>query len=242
MPRPHTKPKRPIRNEKPQLEVQTTTLWYYPSQHYGNSMQGDQAYVGATPSYLIWNLLQRYTEPGDVVLDPMCGSGTTLDVCKDTDRNGMGFDLVPYRKDIKQSDARSLPIKKSTVDFVFIDPPYSDHVDYSDHGKCIGKLPAEQGQYYDEMSKVIAEIHRVLKPGKYMALYVSDSFKKSTGFEPIGFKLFMMLQAKFKAIDIIAVTRNNKSLQKGNWRAAAAEGNFFLRGFNYLFIMQKPAN
>jgi hypothetical protein len=27
----------------------------------------------------------------------------------------------------------------------------------------------------------------------------------------------------------------------GNYRKAAEEGNFFLRGFNYLFIMQKKA-
>jgi hypothetical protein len=27
----------------------------------------------------------------------------------------------------------------------------------------------------------------------------------------------------------------------GNYRAAAEEGNFYLRGFNYLFIMRKPA-
>jgi adenine-specific DNA-methyltransferase len=26
----------------------------------------------------------------------------------------------------------------------------------------------------------------------------------------------------------------------GNYRRAAEEGNFFLRGFNYLFIMRKP--
>ena len=26
----------------------------------------------------------------------------------------------------------------------------------------------------------------------------------------------------------------------GNYRKAAEEGNFFLRGFNYLFIVRKP--
>ena len=41
-------------------------------------------------------------------------------------------------------------------------------------------------------------------------------------------------------IDIIAVTRHNKNLKKFNWHKAAIEGNFFLRGFNYLFIMRKP--
>ncbi|MBP8625477.1 MAG: hypothetical protein KBI10_02115 [Syntrophorhabdales bacterium] len=27
-------------------------------------------------------MIKRYTEPGDLVVDPMAGSGTTLDVCR----------------------------------------------------------------------------------------------------------------------------------------------------------------
>ncbi len=38
---------------------------------------------------------------------------------------------------------------------------------------------------------------------------------------------------------MIAVVRHNKTLEMGNYRAAAEEGNFYLRGFNYLFIMRK---
>ncbi len=202
-------------------------------------MQGDKNYVGATPSYVIWNLLQRYTKKGDVVLDPMCGSGTTIDVCKDTEREGIGFDLVPSRKDIKQADARHLPLKNQTVDFVFIDPPYSTHIDYSDHKNCIGKLSAEDGDYYVEMDKVIAELHRVLKPGGHLGLYVSDSYKKGRPFQPIGFRLFQSLCECFEPVDIVAVVRHNKTLKMGNYRKAADEGNYFLRGFNYLFIMKK---
>ena len=41
----------------PKLSVQTTTLWEYPSQHYGDGEQGSSKYRGATPSYIIWNLL-----------------------------------------------------------------------------------------------------------------------------------------------------------------------------------------
>lgn len=224
---------------KPKLELQTTTLWEYPSQHYGNSMQGDQDYIGATPSYVIWNLLQRYTKEGDLVVDPMCGSGTTIDVCKDTNRKCKGFDLVPFRADILQSDARNLPLKKETVDFIFVDPPYSTHVDYSDHKRCIGKLDARDGSYFEEMEVVIKELHRVLKDKSYFALYVSDSFKKGKPFVPIGFYLFDIMCKYFEPVDIVSVVRHNKSLKKGNWHKAAEEGNFFLRGFNYLFIMQK---
>src|SRR5271156_4100761 len=126
--------------DKPPLRFQTTTLWEYPSQDYGNLPHGDKDYVGATPAWVIWNLLQRYTREGDVVLDPMCGSGTTLDVCQDLGREGLGFDVAPFRDDTRPADARSLPLKSESVDFVFVDPPYSTHVTYSDDPRCIDKI------------------------------------------------------------------------------------------------------
>lgn len=225
---------------KPTLRIQTTTLWDYPSQHYGIGMQGDKNYAGATPSYIIWNLLQRYTKPGDLVIDPCAGSGTTLAVAHDLARKARGFDLAPYHKEIELADARHLPLADKSVDFVFIDPPYSTHLDYSEDKRCIGKLDAESGSYYDAMERVIEEISRVLKDGKYMALYVSDSFKKGKPLMPIGFELFMRLREHFEPVDIISVTRHNAKLNKGNFHKAAEEENFFLRGFNYLFIMKKP--
>lgn len=229
-----------VQIKKPDLHLQTTTLWEYPSQHYGpGQMQGDKDYAGATPSYVIWNLLRRYTGEGDTVLDPMCGSGTTLDVCKDLKRKGVGFDVAPYRDDIKYADARHIPLKKESVDFVFVDPPYSTHLSYSGHPKCIGELDARDGAYYQAMETVIAEIHRVLRKGHFMALYVSDSFKKDKPFCPIGFDLFSILRQRFEPVDIICVTRHNKTLKRNHWHTAAIEGNYFLRGFNYLFIMKK---
>lgn len=255
-------------NDRPPLRLMNTTLWEYPSQHYDSwvdeqgevvrskrvesssrlAMQGDKAYIGATPSWIIWQLLMRYTRAGDTIVDPMCGSGTTIDVCSDLGRVGAGFDLVPSRPDIRQSDARKLPLQRESADFVFIDPPYSKHVDYSDHPDCIGKLDSggeEEGRrYYEAMSRVIAEADRVLKDRRYMALFVSDSYKKRKGkpggdFMPIGLRLFEMMEKRFRAVDIIAVVRHNRKLDKGNWHKSAEEGNFFLRGFNYLFIMKK---
>lgn len=233
---------------RPPLRVMTTTLWEYPSQHYGTGTQGDKNYAGATPSWVIWQLLQRYTREKDLVVDPMCGSGTTLDVARDLKRRALGYDLAPRRQDIFRADARRLPLEDGKTDFVFVDPPYSTHIDYSDDPKCIGKLDAgdEQGgrAYFGAMRAVIGEIHRVLRPRRYMALYVSDSFRKKntpdqSGFIPIGFELFSILRESFMPVDIVCVVRHNAKLQRGNWRKAAEEGNYFLRGFNYLFIMKK---
>ncbi len=257
---------KPMRiSQRPKLGIFTTTLWEYPSQHYTSErqptpeevvegktrfMQGDKNYTGATPSWLIWQLLMRYTKPGDVVVDPMCGSGTTLDVAIDLKRKGKGFDLAPTRKEIIQADARAIPLPAQSADFVFVDPPYSTHIDYSDDPRCIGKLDAggvnNGAAYFDAMDKVIAEIDRVLKPSRHMALYVSDSWRKTRGGAPgegtfmaIGFELFARLSKRFEPVDIIAVVRHNQKLAQGNWHKAAEAENFFLRGFNYLFIMRK---
>src|SRR3954464_8972316 len=227
--------------KKPPLRPQVTTLWDYPSQDYGDTHQGLPGYKGATPSYIIWNLLQRYTKEKDLVIDCFAGSGTTLDVARDLDRRALGYDVHPARKDIFRVDARKLPPELAgKVDFVFIDPPYGTHLDYGDDPRDIGKLDAAGTEYYDAMEQVFREIARVLKPGGHMGLYVSDSYVHGKGFYPIGFELFARLKArKFEPVDIVTVTRRNKTLEMGNYRKAAEEQNFFLRGFNYLFIVRK---
>src|SRR6185295_6837403 len=170
-------------------------------------MQGDRRYVGATPSYVIWNLIMRYTAPGELVIDPFCGSGTTLDVAKDTGRSARGFDLAPYRPDIEKGDARSLPVESNSVQLVFMDPPYGDHIDYSKDPACIGKLSAYDPAYYKAMHRAIREGARILAPGGIFALYVCDYFEKKKGFAPVGFQLFVSIAEVLEIVDIVCVVR-----------------------------------
>lgn len=223
--------------EKPQFE--TTTLWDFPTQNYGAKPHGDNKFNGVTPAFVIWNLLQRYTKPGDLVVDPMCGSGTTIDVAKELGRKVIGYDISPYRKDIIQNDARKIPLEDNSVDFVFIDSPYSDNVKYSDHAKCIGKIPCTDERFFKELEKVAKEIHKILKPDKYMAWLIGDHWRKNTGYIPVGFRVYDMLSKYFEPVDVVCVVRRNQTSNTGLWHKRAREFNFYLRGFKYLFIMQK---
>jgi DNA modification methylase len=219
----------------------TTTLWDFPSRQYGEGRQGQSEYEGATPAPVIWNLLQRFTAPGETVLDPMAGSGTTLDVARDLGRKAIGFDLNIVRPDVTLADARKIPLEDESVDFVFIDPPYSTHIRYSDDPRCIGKLSAGKREYFEAMERVLAEIARVLRPGRHMGLYVCDSFEKGKPLRAIGLELLSALRRHFECVDIVAVVRRNRDLLRANHHMAALREGFLLRGFNYLFIMRKLA-
>lgn len=225
--------------DKPRVSPQVTTLWDYPSQHYGDDEQGDKNYRGATPSYVIWNVVHRFTEPGDLVVDPFCGSGTTLDVCKDLDRKALGFDVAPARADVQNGDARSLPLKAASVDLVFMDPPYADNLDYSDDARCLGKLKAN-GQWQRAMRLAVKEAARVLRDDHVLAMFVCDVLRKGKAFHPLGFELFAIAREEgLVPVDMVAVVRHNRTLEQGNYRKAADEQGFFLRGFNYLLLFRK---
>jgi len=98
------------------------------------------------PKELCRRLIEIYTKKGDVVLDPMMGSGSAIIVARDMERKGMGFDINPdfvdlakkrlsqqklvqldvEEPDIYCDDAVNLLkyIKPNSVDFVVTSPPY----------------------------------------------------------------------------------------------------------------------
>ena len=220
-------------------KLQTTTLWYHPSAQYTDEPMGLRGYEGATPPWVVWNLLERYTREKDLVVDPFCGGGTTLDVARSLERRGLGYDVNPVREDIFRADARKLPLEDGKADFVFMDPPYSTHIDYSDDPRCIGRLSAFEEPYFEAMEAAFTEADRILRDRRYFALFVSDSWDKKKGFAPIGMRLGAQLCQRFRPIEHVTVVRGNRKLEKPNFHKAAAEGNFFLRGFTHLMVFKK---
>ncbi len=221
--------------------VEATTLWDFPTQSYGATKKGDARYQGVTPAFIIYNMLCRYTEPGDLVLDPMCGSGTTIDVCQAEDRRVVGYDINPVRPDIIQNDARSIPLAENSVDMVFIDSPYGDNVDYNDQPGKIGQLSADQNAFYDALRTVAAELFRVLKPGKTLGWLIGDQWVKKR-YTPVGMHIYQMLvdDVGFIPTEWVIVARRNQSSNTGLCAYRARRHNFYLRGHKHLLLVRKP--
>ena len=222
------------------LRLETTTLWDYPRQNYGKTQKGSNKYAGVTPAFVIYNMIKRYTEQGDLVLDPMAGSGTTIDVCNEEGRRCIAYDILPTRQDIIQNDARNIPLAEASVEMIFIDSPYGDNIHYNDHPDNIGHISAEKDQFYRELEKIMIECHRVLKPGKVLGWLIGDQWVKKK-FTPVGFRVYEYLCKYFDTVDIVCIARRSQTSNTTIWHSRALRFNFYLRGFKYLFIMRKSS-
>ena len=58
-----------------------------------NVSKDKKLYVNQIPSKLLERLILTTTDPGNIVLDPMCGTGSSLVTASNLKRNGVGIDL-----------------------------------------------------------------------------------------------------------------------------------------------------
>lgn len=60
------------------------------------------------PESMVTEFIKFFTKRGDIVLDPMLGTGSTLVACKLTDRRGVGIELIKKWADIARERASYL--------------------------------------------------------------------------------------------------------------------------------------
>ena len=65
-----------------------------------SSDKGVSAHPAIFPEALARDHILSWSNPGDIVLDPMCGSGTTLKMAKQLERRWLGFDISERYTDL----------------------------------------------------------------------------------------------------------------------------------------------
>lgn len=199
------------------------------------------------------NLILRYSNSNDWVLDQFMGSGTTLVEAKLLNRNAVGVDINPQSVSISErnlqfqcetsskiftrnGNATNLDfIKDSRIDFICTHPPYANIIEYSKGIEGdISLLEVEQ--FLTEMKKVAKESFRVLKRGKMCAVMLGD-IRKNGKIIPLGFRMMeCFLQSGFVNKEIIIKEQYNCN-STSYWEKR--NNNFLLLAHEYIFVFQK---
>lgn len=239
---------------------ETTTVWSFPDRgdwatHLGN-------YRGNWSPYIPRNLILRYTQPGDVVLDQMVGSGTTLVECKLLSRNAIGVDVnpdavmvtrdrlgfpfrsldkgyIPSKVHTYVGDARNLDlIPDDSIDLVATHPPYANIVSYSKE-RVAGDLSSVRriDDFVQQTLMVAREAYRVLKPGKHCAILMGDT-RRHRHFVPIAVRVMQVfLEVGFVLREDITKVQWKMKSTRERW--GGSKYDFLLLAHEHLYVFRK---
>jgi len=245
------------------FKLETTTVWSFPKRgdwatHYLNAK-----YRGNWAPQVARNLILRYSNEGDTILDAFVGSGTTLIETKITNRKGVGVDInedaIMLTRDRLQfsslknnffdqktfvGDARHLDfLKDESIDLIATHPPYVNIISYTKNSnkKTDGDLSNIHSldEFCTEMGKVAKEFYRVLKPNKYCTILIGDT-RRHKHQVPVSFRVMQVFLNNGFVLkeDIIKVQHNTKMAPL--WEKKSIESNFLLLMHEHLFVFRKP--
>ncbi len=245
--------------QPPEYKAQKTTVWSFPER--GDWASHTPQYRGNWSPWVVRNVIERYSKPGNTVLDPMVGGGTTPVECKLLGRNSISVDINPGAIQITKDrlhlpddavkeltntehktyvgDARNLNlIADESIDLIATHPPYTNIIKYA---PCIdGDLSqiTDYRLFFREYKKAIKEMYRVLKPGAFCAILIGDTHNKSH-YVPISTKMMIeyLKEGFILKEDII---KREWNCESDRYLAKYAGADFLLTMHEHLFIFEKP--
>jgi len=170
---------------------------------------GDRSYPGNCGGNLIADLLRFFNVRS--VFDPMTGSGTCADVCRE-----MG--IYCYSSDLHQNvdacDASQFP--RECFEFAWIHPPYWRQKLYTEDPRDLSRT-STLAAFLERYRLLIANCAGSLKPGGKLAILMGDYNDREAGFVPLTYytkQLAFELGLRQVCTDIIRFSHGASSSHK----------------------------
>lgn len=238
------------------FEQECSSVWFFPRRW--NWLTHNSKYRWNWSPEVVRNLILRYSNEWDLLLDPMIGGGTTAIearilnrdlICYDINpnaieitKNALDFECENFSKiDILYHNAieKNETLQDESIDFVLMHPPYADIIKYSEW-KIEWDLSNihDLEKFCDEIEKVAKESFRVLKKWKFCAVLMWDT-RRQKMYQPLAFMVMQRFLKVWFALkeDIIKIQHNCKATWF--WVKKSKEANFLLIMHEHLFIFQK---
>ena len=237
------------------INLETTTVWSFPKR--GNWATHRPTYRGNWAPQIPRNLILKYTQEGDLLLDPMVGAGTTLIEAKLLNRGVIGIDINPQaiklakealrfevenksKQECYVGDARKLEkIANESIDLIVTHPPYLNIIKYSERPipgdlSNIGSLY----KFLSEFEPAVKEFYRVLKPDHYCAILIGDT-RRHRHHVPLAFNVMSLFLRNGFILkeDIIKIQHNCQTTPR--WSSEVKQYDFYLIMHEHLFVFRK---
>lgn len=244
-----------------------TTVWSFKRRGDWATHSGE--YRGNWSPYIPRNVILKYSNPGELVLDYFCGAGTTAVECKllgrrcialdindraiELVKKNVNFNVIPqqmdlidkephmkvYEPELLVGDARNLSFLQNNSIDLICAHPPYANIIHYTDSRDGDLSFFDIDDFLKEISKVARESIRVLKPGRQCAILIGDTRRKKHVI-PLGFKLInVYLDAGFKLRELV-IKRQHNCKTTGFWYDNSIKFNFLLLAHEYLPIFEKP--
>ena len=214
-------------------------------------------------------MIQRYTNPGDVVLDMFMGSGTTLYECETLGRGFIGFDIndeiIEYvstkMKDSEEIryfihncdivDTKSVQghiendlrqLGKKNIDLIISHPPYWNIINFTNKKEDISNIE-DLDVFISIFISSIKNVWNSLKKRGWFVLVIGDVYRNSE-VVPLGFYLMNSIKESFdcllKGIVVKDILNNRGKIgTEAIHRYRALKFGYYIFKHEYIFVFQK---
>ena len=214
-------------------------------------------------------LIRRYTQEGDTVMELFSGGGTTLFECEVLRRDYIGFDInrqimeyvaqkmagcntIRYTNcecDVTDKQlftehveeiCRERGIEK--VDFLIAHPPYLDIVKFTQDKRDLSQISCLD-KFLEKFLAAMDNGLAYLRKGKYFAVVGGDVYKQGE-VVPLAFNMMNVIKQNFnvkmKGIIIKNIEGNKGKLGVQDiWKYRALQSDYFLFKHEYIFVFKK---
>lgn len=249
-----------------ELDINVDSLWIIGPR--AKDGKHTNVYHGNFAPQIPNQMIRRYTEEGDTVMDLFMGSGTTLYECEKLKRNYIGFDInddiidfVEKRKDgcdsieyaihncdVTQSDKFNACIEadlrrmnRKKADLLIIHPPYLDIVKFTDKQEDLSNI-SDLSTFIDKFCIAVSNALACLKSRHYFVLVIGDIYRNGEVI-PLGFYLMYAIKKTFscqlKGIVVKDIVGNRAKIgQEALWKYRALVNGNYLFKHEYLFVFK----
>jgi len=248
-------------------DINVDSLWLINKRD--SSGKHSNFYHGNFVPQIPFQLIKRYTNTGDTVLDIFSGSGTTLFECEKLNRNFIGTDINPeiinfvnskmdntssiryfnsfcdntdnetFQKTVSQNLSE---LNREKVDLLLAHPPYLDIIKFTNNSNDLSNI-SDINIFIDKFIVSMSNGLYFLKKKGYFAIVVGDIYRKSEVI-PLGFYLMYAIKKNFKCKMKGIIVKNiegnrGKIGSNGIWKYRALKSDYYLFKHEYIFVFKK---